>query len=62
MLSDNESTSIEMLRRQYKKAAKELLYSDWVQSALDEANTENAMSQIMTTARKENMNWTLDRK
>ena len=29
-------------RNRYKKAAKELLYPDWVQKALDKAETEEA--------------------
>lgn len=40
-------------RNRYKKAAKELLYPDWVQKALDKAETEEEATRIMTTARKE---------
>ena len=48
-------------RNKYKKTAKQLLYSDWVQHALDEAQTEEEVSRIMTTARKENSNFWKDR-
>ena len=49
-------------RNRYKKAAKQLLYSDWVQSALDKAETEEEATRIMTTARKEDSNFWKDRK
>lgn len=48
-------------RKRYKKTAKHLLYSDWVQKALDKANTEEEASRIMITARKENSNFWKDR-
>ena len=40
-------------RNRYKKAAKQLLYSSLVQSALDKAETEEEANRIMATARKE---------
>ena len=48
-------------RNRYKKAAKQLLYSDWVQSALDKAETEEEATRIMTTARKEGSKFWKDR-
>ena len=48
-------------RNRYKKAAKQLLYSDWVQRALDKAETEEEASRIMTTARKEGSKFWKDR-
>ena len=49
-------------RNRLKKAAKQLLYPEWVQSALDKAQTEEEASRIMTIARKENSNFWKDRK
>ena len=49
-------------RNRLKKAAKQLLYPEWVQSALDKAQTEEEASKIMTIARKENSNYWKDRK
>lgn len=49
-------------RNRLKKAAKQLLYPEWVQSALDKAETEEEASRIMTIARKENSNFWKDRK
>ena len=49
-------------RNRLKKAAKQLLYPEWVQSALDKAQTEEEASRIMTIARKENSNYWKDRK
>lgn len=49
-------------RKDYKKAARQLLYPEWVQSALDKATTEEEASRIMTVARKENSNYWKDRK
>jgi hypothetical protein len=48
-------------RNRYKKAAKQLLYSDWVQRALDKAQTEEEATRIMTTARKEGSKFWKDR-
>lgn len=49
-------------RNRYKKAARQLLYGDWVQRALDKATTEEEAIRIMTTARKENSSFWKDRK
>jgi hypothetical protein len=49
-------------RNRLKKAARQLLYPEWVQSALDKAQTEEEASRIMTIARKENSNYWKDRK
>ena len=49
-------------RNRYKKAARQLLYSDWVQRALDKAETEEEATRIMTTARKEGSKFWKDRK
>ena len=49
-------------RNRLKKTAKQLLYPEWVQSALDKAQTEEEASRIMTIARKENSNFWKDRK
>ena len=49
-------------RNRLKKTAKQLLYPEWVQSALDKAQTEEEASRIMTIARKENSNYWKDRK
>lgn len=48
-------------RNRLKKAARQLLYPEWVQSALDKAQTEEEASKIMTIARKENSNFWKDR-
>ena len=48
-------------RNRLKKAARQLLYPEWVQSALDKAQTEEEASRIMTIARKENSNFWKDR-
>ena len=49
--------SLKSMRKQYKRMAKELLYPEHVQDELDEANNEEEMSAIMTTARKESMRY-----
>jgi len=49
-------------RNHLKKVADELLYSDWVNKALDKAKTVEEATRIMATARKENSNFWKDRK
>ena len=53
MLKTHKTTSINLLRKQYKRAARELVYPEWVQEAIDNAESEEDISKIMLEARKE---------
>lgn len=49
--------SLKQMRKHYKRTAKELLYPEYVQDELDDAQSEEEMSAIMTTARKESIRY-----
>lgn len=53
MLKTHKSTSINLLRKQYKRVARELVYPEWVQEAIDKAESEDQISKIMLEGRKE---------
>lgn len=49
--------SLKQMRKHYKKIAYELLYPGYVQDELDDAQSEEEMSAIMITARKESIKY-----